>query len=241
VPSYDDATLRRLLDLQTEDSAIDRLEHQKEILPEAARLRETNEQLAELTADLEIATKQHDEIAREQNRLEGETGMVDDKIAREEQRMYSGKVNNPKELTALQAEVESLKRKRGGIEDELLEVMVQRESATATMDSLKSEHDTLTATASDLQNTVMSLTADLDAQLEKHRAERAEVAKEIDEDLLKTYEKIRETKGGVGAAALEGFTCSGCHTKLANVDVERMRAERGLQRCDNCRRILVIR
>ena len=241
MPSYDDATLRRLLDLQTEDSAIDRLEHQKEILPEAARLRETNEQLAELTADLEIATKQHDEIAREQNRLEGETGMVDDKIAREEQRMYSGKVNNPKELTALQAEVESLKRKRGGIEDELLEVMVQRESATATMDSLKSEHDTLTATASDLQNTVMSLTADLDAQLEKHRAERAEVAKEIDEDLLKTYEKIRETKGGVGAAALEGFTCSGCHTKLANVDVERMRAERGLQRCDNCRRILVIR
>ena len=241
MPSYDDATLRRLLDLQAEDSAVDRLEHQKETLPEAARLREINEQLAELTADLEIATKQHDEIAREQNRLEGETGMVDEKISREEQRMYSGKVNNPKELSALQAEVESLKRKRGGIEDELLEVMVQRESATATMDSLKSEHDTLSQTAEELQRTVTSLTADLDGQLESHRAQRAEVAKEIPDDLLATYEKIRQSKGGVGAAALEGFTCSGCHTKLPNVEVEKMRAERGLQRCDNCRRILVIR
>lgn len=241
MPSYDDATLRRLLDLQTEDSAVDRLEHQKETLPEAARLREVNEQLAELTADLEIATKQHDEIAREQSRLEGETGLVDDKIAREEQRMYSGKVNNPKELSALQAEVESLKRKKGGIEDELLEVMVQRESATATMDSLKSEHASTTTTAEELQKTVASLTADLDAQLDKHRTQREEVANDIPEDLLETYEKIRRSKGGVGAAALEGFTCSGCHTKLPNVEVERMRAERGLQRCDNCRRILVIR
>src|SRR5688572_17865288 len=36
----DSTSLQRLLDLQTEDSAIDRLEHQRASLPEAARLAE---------------------------------------------------------------------------------------------------------------------------------------------------------------------------------------------------------
>src|SRR5687767_11726946 len=58
----DSTSLQRLLDLQSEDSAIARLEHQRATLPEAARLGEVNDQLAELSSDLEIADKQHDEI-----------------------------------------------------------------------------------------------------------------------------------------------------------------------------------
>ena len=65
-------TLQRLLDLQNEDTAIKRLEERKAALPEAARLAEVRGQLEELTSDLEIATKQSDEIGREHARLEGE-------------------------------------------------------------------------------------------------------------------------------------------------------------------------
>jgi predicted nucleic acid-binding Zn-ribbon protein len=57
---------------------------------------------------------------------------------------------------------------------------------------------------------------------------------------LSLYDTIREQKHGIGAAALEQGTCQGCHTKLPQKEIERMRAEGGLQRCDNCRRILVI-
>ena len=45
--------------------------------------------------------------ARRPNRLEGEVELLDQKIGREEQRMFAGTVSNPKELSALQAEVES--------------------------------------------------------------------------------------------------------------------------------------
>jgi predicted nucleic acid-binding Zn-ribbon protein len=58
---------------------------------------------------------------------------------------------------------------------------------------------------------------------------------------LSLYDSIRASKNGVGAAALVGGTCQGCHTQLPAREVERMRAEGGLQRCDNCRRILVVR
>ena len=46
--------------------------------------------------------------------------------------MFSGSVASPKELSALQAEVASLKRRQSDLEDSLLDVMVQGESASET-------------------------------------------------------------------------------------------------------------
>ena len=236
----DPATLRRLLDLQSEDTAIRRLETRRAGLPEAQRLAEVNESLAELEADLAIATKQSAEIVREQSRLEGEIKLLEEKTAREEQRMFSGSVSNPKELSALQAEVESLKRRRSELEDSLLEVMVQSESATATTQRLTEERDETAARSRELGVTVESLTGEIDSRLEQHRSARARTEPGIPSDVLELYDQIRASKGGVGAAALVDGTCEGCHTQLPNKEVERLRAESGLQRCDNCRRILVV-
>ena len=234
------AVLKRLLDLQTEDSEIRMLTERKASLPEAQRLAEINAQLVELNADIEIASKQNDEVTREQNRLEGEIELVEQKTAKEEQRMYSGGVSNPKELSSLQAEVESLKRKKGTLEDELLEVMERREQASATLQSLTEERDQAQAEAGDLTTRVEALTTDIDQKVATHSSARVEIAGSIPSEVLSLYDKLRDQKGGVGAAALEQGTCQGCHTKLPAKEVERVKSEGGLQRCDNCRRILVV-
>jgi uncharacterized protein len=239
VANVESAALRRLLELQQEDSAIKQLLHRRGSLPEARELLEVNERLAELASDLEIATKQFEEAEREQSRLEGEISLIDEKIGREEQRMFSGGVSNPKELSALQAEVESLKRKKGGIEDRLLEILVQKDQVFATLESIRDEHGATEARSKELSERVGRLTEDIDADLGVHRERREKIAPDIPVDLLTLYDKIREQRAGVGAAALVGGTCEGCHTQLPAKEVERLRAEGGLQRCDNCRRILV--
>ena len=236
----DPAALHRLLELQAEDSAIKRLNEQRASLPEAARLSEVNDQLAELDADIEIARKQHDEIAREVARLEGEVELIDQKIAKEEQRMMSGSVSNPKELSALQAEVESLKRKKGGVEDLELEAMEGRDQAAQTLESLTAEQAKASEEAATLTATVGELTQDIEQSLQEHTQKRQEIAPTIPDEVLTLYEKIREQKAGIGAAALQVGMCEGCHTKLPSKEVERLKAAGGLQRCDNCRRILVI-
>jgi uncharacterized protein len=233
-------TLKRLLDLQAEDSEIRRLNDRIASLPEAARLEELKTQLAELEADLAIAGKQLGEIEREQARLEGEIELLEGKLTKEEQRLFAGSVSNPKELAALQSEVEMLKRKRSGLEDGLLEVMEQREGAAATEEGLRAEREGVGADAERLSATVNELTAELEAGLSTHTQARIAIASEIPEDLASLYEKTRAAKHGVGAAALVGSTCQGCHTELPAREVERLRSERGLQRCDNCRRILVV-
>jgi predicted nucleic acid-binding Zn-ribbon protein len=236
----DASTLHQLLDLQTEDTAIKRLQERRSSLPEAQRLSEVNATLAELTADLEIADKQHAEIAREQDKLEGEIGLADQKIAKEEQRLFGGAVSNPKELGALQAEVAMLKRKKSELEDQLIEVMVQKEDAAATLARLKGEQEASSSTAKNLTGRVEELTKEIDRELEDHTANRDKASALVPDELRKLYETIREQKHGVGVAALEAGTCQGCHTKLPNKEIERMRSEGGLQRCENCRRILVV-
>ena len=240
MPQADQETLHRLLDLQDEDLAIKRLQERRASLPEAVRLDEVRARLEELEADLSIATKQNDEIAREKNRLEGEIQIVGEKTSKEEQRLLSGKVSNPKELGALQAEVAMLGNKRAALEDQLLEVTVQQDDATATSQSLEKERAEAAATAETLTATVAGIISDIDAELAQHTETRTSIAAELPADLLDLYEKIRPAKGGVGAARLEGGTCLGCHTKLPAAEAERIRHEGGLQRCDNCRRILVV-
>ena len=236
----DQVTLHRLLDLQAEDTAIKRLSDRKAGLPEAVRLSEVTGQLAELDADLEIARKQRDEIGREQARLEGEMGLLDTKIQREEGRLFSGGVSNPKELGALQAEVAMLKRKRAQLEDSLLEVMVQKDQATETVERLETEQVAAGNEKAQLSAQVEALTQEIDGQSMQHSSTRAEIAGTIPDQLLTLYETVREQKHGVGVAALAGTTCEGCHTTLPSVEVERLRKAGGVQRCDNCRRILVI-
>ena len=238
--TYDGPTLARLLDLQGEDTAIKRLTERRASLPEAQRLSKVSDQLAELESDLTIAQKQHDEVAREQSRLEGEIGLIEQKIAKEEQRLFSGGVSNPKELANLQAEVASLRNKKNGVEDHLLEVMEQKEGAAETLERLMGERNAAATEAKELTGTVEGLVSDIDAELGSHGNKRAELATTLPADLLALYDKIRSAKGGVGAAALQGGTCQGCHTKIPQREVEQIRAEGGLQRCDNCRRILVI-
>jgi uncharacterized protein len=240
VANADPAALNRLLDLQVEDSAIRQLQHRRETLPEAQELAAVNDRLAELASDLEIATKQFEEAEREQSRLEGEISLIDDKISREDKRMLSGGVSSPKELSALQAEVESLRRKKSGIEDQLLEVMEQREQAETTLRSIRDEHEAITKRSAELGDVVNRAIQDIDADLSLHGQQRDAIAPEIPADLVTLYDRLRAEKAGIGAAALRSGTCEGCHTQLPAKEVERLRSEGGLQRCDNCRRILVI-
>ena len=240
VKDVDPAALSQLLELQKLDSEIAHLAQRKSTLPEAQRLAEVNGQLAELGADLEIAEKQTTEIGREQDRLEGEIGILETKTQREESRLFSGGVSNPKELGSLQAEVAMLKKKRSDLDDQLLEVMVQREDAQATRDRLEAERKEAAAEVETLTKTVAELSSEIDAELEVDAGKRSETAATIPDDLLTLYESIRASKGGVGAAALRAGACEGCHTQLPASEVERLKSQGGLQRCDNCRRILVV-
>jgi uncharacterized protein len=233
---------RTLLELQTHDSAVDRLNHQRASLPEHARLEQLATNLAAI--DQLIAERQGElaTVSREQSRLEDEVEMVRSKAQTEEARAISGRVTSPKELTSIQQEVASLQRRQGSLEDDLLERMERRETLDAELAELSSRRESVTGEQAEVAKARDDALADIDRELEVHRSARKLLEPRVSEQLLKLYEQIRARQGGIGVGALVGNTCQGCRTVLSRVDVNALRAlppER-VKRCEHCRRILVV-
>ena len=82
---------------------------------------------------------------------------------------------------------------------------------------------------------------DLQSQLAVVKDERATAASGMPEDLMALYEKLREQKGGVGAAALRRRECGGCRLTLNASDLSLIakRPDDDVVRCEECNRILV--
>ncbi|HZD71509.1 MAG TPA: C4-type zinc ribbon domain-containing protein [Actinomycetes bacterium] len=233
---------RTLLELQAHDSAVDRLSHRRESLPEHARLAELGTSLAaidQLTAERrgELAT-----VSREQARLEDEVEMVRRKAQAEEARAISGRVTSPKELTAIQEEVAALHRRQSVLEDDLLERMERRETLEAELAELATRRDGVSGEQAEVTKARDGALAEIDREMEVERAARAGLEPKISAPLLTLYEQLRVRQKGIGAAALLGNTCQGCRVSLSPVELNALRALPAgrVKRCENCRRILVI-
>ena len=233
---------RTLLELQTHDSAIDRLNHRRQSLPEYARLEELATNLGAI--DQLIAERQGElaTVSREQARLEDEVEMVRRKAETEEARAISGRVTSPKELTAIQEEVAALHRRQSSLEDDLLERMERRETLEAELAELAGRREGVTAEQAEVTKSRDAALEEIDRELEVQRSARAALEPGISAELLKLYEQIRARQGGVGAAALVGNTCQGCRVSLSHVELNALRAlpKERIKRCEHCRRILVI-
>ena len=233
---------RALLELQVVDSAIDRLEHRRANLPEDARLAELRtaraaiDQLAAERDGTLVTTR------REQERLEHEIDNLTRKADAEEARAAAGKVTSPKELTAIQAEVEALRRRVGTLEDELLERMETRETLEAELAELAERGKVADSERDEVTVARDAARAEIDRDLDTQRAARARIAPRVSAALGKLYDQIRARSGGVGAAALEGNACGGCRVSISPVELRKLRElpPEEVRRCENCRRILVL-
>ena len=112
------------------DSQMSQLERTLAGLDDGARLRMFVEQARaeEDAAAADLKAKQ----ARLRS-LEFELQTAVDKSRKLEQDLYSGRVGNPKELTAMQEDVAALGRQRRKIEDEMLALMEETEQLAKTV------------------------------------------------------------------------------------------------------------
>lgn len=233
---------RALLDLQTVDSAVDRLNHRRGALPEEGKLAELRTALA----TIDQVTAERDGslviIRREQSRLEADVDSLNTKAAAEEARAAAGKVNSPKELTSIQAEVESLRRRVADLEDGLLERMQTRENLEGELAELSRRRAAVVEEQEQVTAARDAALADIDRELQAERERRTVTLPRVSKPLLDLYERIRSRSGGIGAAALSGDTCGGCRMRLSPVELKavRQRPPEEIKRCEHCRRILVL-
>lgn len=230
-----------LLTVQEHDTAIDRLRAQREKLSERSELVDREAELSELTGQLDELRGSRDEVARDEKRLDDNVAAIGERQAEVEATMYSGKISNPKELQAMQAEVEQFRRQQRTLEDQELDLMERRETIEGEISQLEEKLRAAQADVDRLRESLHAKETEIDAQLAAEREARENAANGLPGDLLELYEKIRAKNNGIGAARLVGGTCQGCHLALPAVEVDRIKKEPAdeLVRCDQCGSILV--
>ncbi len=233
--------LKRLLDLQRVDSAIDRLRQRRADLPEQRALDELTVQLDEARAVHAAKHAELDVIARDQGRLEGEVTMLEEKIKHESERLYGGDISNPKELASIQAELDGLRRRKNHLEDQDLEVMERRDAVESELGALKATLDELESHAAEASTTRDAASVEIENDLAKNESERTTIVPQIPDELRELYDDLRSKKAGVGVAALVGGVCRGCGVALSPVALDEIKRSGTdeILRCENCRRLVV--
>jgi predicted nucleic acid-binding Zn-ribbon protein len=225
---------RVLYDLQQIDTEI---RAKKQRLGEVLRLQKEPVALSTARERAAAADSDLQEWRARHRRITQEIAGLNDKAKRSEERLYSGAVKNPKELSDLQHEVESLGRRRAALEEEALAVMMSIDERQAVKETADAEFEKLAAdfnAASALFKVEQqSLAVHLNKLLEK-RQRQVTLAQPA---LLKSYDELSRQKNGLAVAGLRGNKCLGCQLTLS-ASVIRAAEEGNLVHCDHCDRIL---
>jgi predicted nucleic acid-binding Zn-ribbon protein len=230
----------RLLELQELDAALARLAHRSRTLPELAEIERLDARLAELGDVIVSAETDVADLDREQSKAEQDVEQVRLRADRDQKRLDSGLVTSAKDLENLQSEIASLQRRQSALEEVVLEIMERHETADGRLAGLVEERAATHAQLAALAERRDAATREIDDEAGVTSAARTAVAKDIADDLMALYEKLRG-QFGVGAAALQRGRCQGCHLALNTTDLNRIRAaaDDEVIRCEECRRILV--
>lgn len=203
-----------------------------------ARLAERRTDVAEAEGR---ARTEVEDLAREQRKADADVEQVKARRTRDQQRIDAGSVNDAKQLTALQHEVQTLDKRISDLEDEELEVMERLEDEQARSARLETELAEIESEAADLMRARDATVSAIAEQQSDKAAERDALASEIPAALLALYDKLRARLGGVGVGAVHQKRCGGCRLNIGASDLAAMLVAPSdeVLRCEECNRILV--
>ena len=230
-----------LLDLQAKDSALAQLNHRRTSLPEHARIAELQAQVDELDGQRIEADTEVGDLTRAQSKADAEVETVKARRVRDEDRLSSGAITNPKDLESLQHELGALERRISTLEDEELEVMEKLEDAQKRLNAVTADLDAIKVDLEHVTTARDSAVEAIDAEFGSVTAERDRVVAQVPDDLLALYKKVQDQYGGLAAAALRARRCEGCRLEINDADLREIAAKPDdeVLRCPECSRILV--
>ncbi len=142
------------------------------------------------------------------------------------------------EFRAMGTEIEHYGEEIVALEDKEIELMeqaeVQKKAFHAARDKLRENEQSVEEEIEDLS----SLKTKLEGDVETEKVDRAKQAADVEEDLLYGYDRLFKAKAGMAVVGLVDDVCSGCHMKVTKSTAFGVRAEKLVNTCENCGRIL---
>jgi predicted nucleic acid-binding Zn-ribbon protein len=170
--------------------------------------------------------------------LEMDVSSVNGKLKANQDRLYSGKVRNPKELSGLHEEAGALRRRRSELEDQELELMIEIEGQEAELAERQARLRQIEAAWREDQDHLHAEKEQLAVELQDLEGEREALRAPIPARDLADYDDLRQRYGGVGLAVLKKGICQVCGVDVPTGVADAVARGEGRHYCPVCNRLL---
>lgn len=209
-----------LLRLQAADTRLAQLDHAAKTLPQIAELAALQPEVEAKRARWIAATGELEDARTELKRVESDVAVVEARIARDTERMQN--TASVKDVQALEAELTSLAKRQGDLEEIELTVMERVEELEKGLAAVEAERAELTARVQTLESARAAEAGTITTQRESFARDRATIASALPADLVELYERQR-ARYGLGAALLLRGVSMGSNVKLTESDLAEIR------------------
>lgn len=216
-----------------------------------SRLSRVTQRLAEIQFQLEnspelLSARQHladcqvreRETGKALKLTENETLAQRIKLEQAESSLYSGRIQNPKELQDLQNDIAALKRQLTRLEDQELEAMQAAETAQTGLQAAQKKFDLVQGQVISANATLQSEQTTLKKEAETLNAQRQAILPAIQAADLAQYEMLRQKRSGLAVSPVIDNSCDTCGATLTPGYAQSVRTSAQLVNCPMCGRIL---
>jgi predicted nucleic acid-binding Zn-ribbon protein len=197
-------------------------------------------------ADARLNTAQHAvDAAKEQLKannearraLEKEVAVYQGRLTKFKDQLMEVKTN--REYQAMQHEIATAQSDLGGVEEKVLERMVEADTIAA---DVKKAEAALAAQQKVIEAEKKTLTEDLaieEANLAKATESRAALVKDVEPRLMALFEQVARVRKGIAiTTATRDGLCALCHVRLRPPVFQQVRHNDSIIQCESCQRVL---
>ncbi len=223
-----------LIKIQECDSQIVKLSSKKKTLPE--QIEKLNREFSQFEEEIKKNKIKYDELKSRHVENENKIKKINESIVKTKERMLE--VKNNKEYQAMLKEIETAESSRGDVETAIISILDELDKLTV---SVKQDEEILKQNKNKYEQEKKAFEDDLsavDSDMIACEQKRTALQKEVPEDLMVKYEKIKKRNKGIGVTSVWKAVCNGCHVNIPPQLYNEIQKSEEMFSCPNCNRIL---
>ena len=222
-----------------------KLQHLETLIADAnGRIASHPQRLADVEARLQDAQRVVDDAKAkvEANKdarraLDKDVALYQGRLSKFKDQLASVKTN--REYQAMQHEITTAEGDLGGVEEKVLERMVEADTLAAELKQAEAAFALQRKAIDAEKQELIEDLASVEASLTSSRASRQNIVKDIEPRILSLFDQIAKQRKGLGvSSATRDGLCSLCHVRLRPQVFQKIRANDSIIQCDSCQRIL---
>jgi predicted nucleic acid-binding Zn-ribbon protein len=163
---------------------------------------------------------------------------AEEKIGNYSVQLYSAKTNE--QYKAFLKEIDTQKRAKSDVEDRMIVLMEQTEKLDRQVRENEVKATELEAETARKVGLLEAEQTELSAAIAERDASRRAIVETVSVELLKRYERVRQSKGGIAVATVVRERCSACLSPVPAQRVLEVERQDRLYSCEACGRILIV-